>query len=183
MFTTSQNGWARCIGAAVIAAALAFATPASADPTQNEGEPMMTVRDLYPLITTPHLFEARDFYARHFGFEPAFEASWFVYLTGPGTDGARGATLAFMHPDHPSRPPGPEAFGGEGMLLTIQVDDAASVYEKLEAEGAPILHPLTDEDWGQRRFMTQDPAGVMIDVVEQIAPVEGYWERYAVPGG
>lgn len=29
----------------------------------------MKVRDLYPLITTPALFEARDFHVRHFGSE------------------------------------------------------------------------------------------------------------------
>ena len=121
------------------------------------------------------------FYVRHFGFDVLFEAGWFVYLSGPGGDGVRGATLALMHPDHPSRPPGPEAFDGRGMILTIEVADAAGVYARLRDGGAPIVHPLTDEDWGQRRFMTRDPAGVLIDVVEQTEPAPGYWERYPVP--
>ena len=50
---------------------------------------------------------------------------------------------------------------------------------RLEASGAPITHPLSAEPWGQKRFMTRDPAGLTIDVVEQIAPAEGFWERYA----
>jgi uncharacterized glyoxalase superfamily protein PhnB len=144
---------------------------------------LMKVRDLYPLVTTPALFEARDFYVRHFGFEVAFEASWFVYLSGPGEAGARGATLAFMHPDHPSNPPGPETFGGLGMIITIEVADARAAFEALRAQGAPVIHPLTDEDWGQRRFMTRDPAGLLIDVVEQTAPEPGFWERYPAPAG
>ncbi|WBU60093.1 hypothetical protein [Paracoccus albus] len=61
----------------------------------------------------PPTLEPRDFYAKHFGFEPAFETSLFFYLTGLG---AR-ATLVFMHVDDASLPPGPEAFGGEAMLL------------------------------------------------------------------
>ncbi|EKF17490.1 VOC family protein [Nitratireductor pacificus] len=140
----------------------------------------MKVRDLYPLVTTPALTETRDFYVTHFGFQVAFEASWFIYLVGPGEAGNRGATLAFMHPDHPSNPPGPENFNGQGMILTVEVGDAASMFERFKANGAPIVHPLTDEAWGQRRFMTRDPAGVLVDVVEQIQPAEGFWDQYMV---
>lgn len=146
----------------------------------NQGVLEMKARDLYPLITTPALREVRDFYVTHFDFEVAFEASWFVYLIGPGEDGTRGATLAFMHPDHPSSPPGPETFNGLGMILTVETSDAASVFERLEGGGAPIVHPLTDEAWGQRRFMTRDPAGVLVDVVEQIEPAAGFWNQYVV---
>ena len=141
----------------------------------------MPIRDLYPLITTPELLAARDFYVRHFDFTVLFAASWFVYLSAPGEPGTRGGTLTFMHPDHPSRPPGPEPFGGQGMVLTIEVSDAAALHDRLVRDGAPIIHPLTDEDWGQRRFMTRDPAGVLVDVVQQIEPKPGYWDRYAVP--
>ncbi len=144
--------------------------------------PAVRVRDLYPLVTTHAMTAARDFHVRHFGFEVQFEADWFVYLSGPADGESRGATLAFMTPDHPSRPPGPETFDGRGMILTLEVADAAALYRKLRDEGAPILHPLTDEPWGQRRFMTRDPAGVRVDVVEQIPPQPGYWERYGVPG-
>ena len=146
----------------------------------NYGVPTMKIRDLYPLITTPALAEARDFYVTHFDFQVAFEATWFVYLTGSGEDGTRGATLAFMHPDHPSNPPGPETFNGLGMILTVETSDAAALFERLQRGGAPIVHLLTDEDWGQRRFMTRDPAGVLVDVVEQIEPAAGFWDQYVV---
>lgn len=138
----------------------------------------MKVRDLYPLITTPALAETRDFYVGHFGFQVAFEASWFLYLVGPAEEGARGATVAFMHPDHPSNPPGPESFNGLGMILTVEVSDAAAVLEQLEKSDAPIVYQLTDEKWGQRRFMTRDPAGVLVDVVQQIEPAAGFWDQY-----
>lgn len=150
--------------------------------TNPTEEKPMRVRDLYPLITTPALFEARDFYRKHFGFTVLFEASWFVYLSGGADGDSRGATIAFMHPGHPSSPPGPEVFDGRGMIVTIEVADAAAVFTKLSGDGAPIIHPLTDEDFGQRRFVTRDPAGVLVDVVEQTTPKDGYWERYAAPG-
>lgn len=163
---------------------LAFASTTAAafgQAPKHPGALPMKVRDLYPLITTPALAKVRDFYVDHFGFQVAFQATWFLYLVGPGEEGTRGATLAFMHPDHPSNPPGPESFNGLGMILTVEVSDAASVFERLERGGAPVVHPLTNEAWGQRRFMTRDPAGVLVDVVEQIAPADGYWDQYMIP--
>ena len=131
--------------------------------------------DAYPIIVTDKLYECRDFYVRFFGLTVGFEASWFVYLTA--TDGGR-ATVAFMHPGHPSAPPGPEPFGGTGMCLEFQVEDAAAAHAAFVREGAPIRYPLRDEPFGQRRFGLFDPAGVWIDVVEQIEPAAGFWERY-----
>lgn len=177
---------ARLLATLVAGTMLAFAAPATSafasDAAAPQEEHAMKVRDLYPLITTPALFEARDFYVTHFGFDVLFEASWFVYLSGPADGETRGATLAFMHPDHPSNPPGPESFDGPGMILTVEVADAAAFHDRLVANGAPIVHPLTDEAWGQRRFMTRDPAGVLVDVVQQTEPAPGFWERYPAPG-
>src|SRR5712692_6342386 len=114
----------------------------------------MRLRSFYPIVVTEHLTTCRDFYRRWFGLEVVFEASWFVLLsageTGP-------ANLAFMHPGHPSAPPGPAR------------------------EGAPITLSLRDEPFGQRRFGLSDPAGVWIDVVEQIEPAPGWWDQYLVP--
>jgi catechol 2,3-dioxygenase-like lactoylglutathione lyase family enzyme len=142
----------------------------------------MRVRDLYPLITTPALFAVRDFYVRYFGFAVIFEASWCVYLAGEADGETRGAAIAFLHPDHPSSPPGPEPFDGRGVTVTIEVADARVAYAVLTQSDAPIVHPLTDEEWGQRRFTTKDPAGVLVDVVEQREPAPGYWEQFPPPG-
>lgn len=135
----------------------------------------MRLADFYPLVMTENLAAARDFYVRWFDFTPAFEADWCVYLRSPGEPGF---ALMFIHPDHPSRPPGREVHSGEGLILTMQVEDAAEAFSAMTAKGLPILHGLADEPWGQRRFLTRDPAGVWVDVVEQIAPAEGFWERH-----
>jgi catechol 2,3-dioxygenase-like lactoylglutathione lyase family enzyme len=119
----------------------------------------------------------RDFYVRWFGFQVVFEASWFVYLaTAPSSP--RAASLAFMSPDHPSAPPGPETFDGRGVFFTFQVDDAAAELARLESGGLAIAYPLRDEPWGQRRFAVRDPAGSWIDVIQQIDPAPGFWDPY-----
>ena len=60
--------------------------------------------DRYPIIVSEQFAACRDFWARHLGFAVVFENDWFVYMQ------ADGASIAFMSPDHPSYPPGPEAY-------------------------------------------------------------------------
>jgi uncharacterized glyoxalase superfamily protein PhnB len=138
----------------------------------------MQLQAAYPVVVTDKLAECREFYTRRLGFQVVFEASWFVYVTSGG-DHPYG--IAFMAPDHPSQPPGPEAFGGEGMFLTLQVEDAAMEFERLTTAGVSIAYPLKDEPWGQRRFGLFDPAGMWVDVVQQIEPKPGFWDSYMQP--
>ncbi|ESQ76029.1 VOC family protein [Asticcacaulis sp. AC402] len=127
--------------------------------------------DRYPIIVTPKLFACRDFWRDTLDFEVVFEASWFVLLQAE--EGS--VTLAFMHPDHPSAPPGPEPFSGKGMCFELQVEDATSALAAFK--GTPE-YPLTREPFGQLRFGFHDPSGLWVDVVEQVAPTESFWDRY-----
>jgi len=136
------------------------------------------IKDLYSIIVTDKRVECRDFYRRWFGFQVVFEASWFVYLAATG-DHPFG--LAFMDPDHPSQPPGRDAFSGRGLLLTLQVADAAAEFERVERAGVAIAYPLHDEPWGQRRFAVRDPAGTWVDVIQPIDPAPGFWDPYIEP--
>ena len=131
--------------------------------------------DSYPVFVAESPAKCRDFYCKYFGFVTVFEASWFVMLNAGGE---RPVSLAFMHPDHPSSPPSPAAFRGDGALFTLQVEDATAAYEKVTGLGLQCDLPLRDEPWGQRRFGVIDPAGVWVDVVEQIEPEEGWWDPY-----
>lgn len=85
-----------------------------------------------------------------------------------------------MHPEHPSAPPGPEPFNGKGMCLEFQVENARDEYERFIREGVKITLVLTDEPFGQRRFGLFDPAGVWIDLVQQIEPAIGFWDKYMI---
>ncbi|MDO9432255.1 MAG: VOC family protein [Phenylobacterium sp.] len=128
--------------------------------------------DRYPIIVTPKLAECRDFWTAHLGFAVAFEADWFILLQ------ADGATLAFMSPQHSSAPPGPEVFSGQGMCFELQVDDAAAAFETFKAAGLRADYDLTREAFGQLRFGFFDPSGLWVDVVEQVEPAAGFWDRY-----
>jgi len=129
----------------------------------------------YPILVTDQLRDCRDFYRRWFGFEVSFEASWFVLLQS----GSTGPTmLAFMHTEHPSSPPSPAPYNGNGAFVTFQVADAEAEYRRVVEAGLVCDLPLTDEPWGQRRFGVIDPAGMWVDVVEQVEPASGWWDSY-----
>ena len=134
----------------------------------------MKIQAAYPLITTMNLQATRDFYVEHFGLEVIFEASWVVMLGRSAGE----ISLGFIASNHPTHPPGSEVFNGRGMIVTIQVDDAAKACAKLRRKGVPITYDLHDEPWGQRRFTTLDPSGIIVDVVEQTEPAKGYWDKY-----
>ncbi|RYX80266.1 glyoxalase [bacterium] len=134
----------------------------------------MVIQDFYPIIVTDKLLQCRDFYVSWFGLEVGFESSWFIWLR------KEGVSLAFMHPEHPSTPPGPESFSGKGMCLEFQVEDANAEYKRFIEAGLPVTYHLKDEPFGQRRFGLHDPAGVWIDIVEQIDPDAGWWDKYMI---
>ena len=77
-----------------------------------------------------------------------------------------------MHPERPSNPTRAESFNGLGMNLTIEMSDTRAVYERFKAAPALIAYPLADEDWGQRRFMVRDPAGVLVCLSKRHRPTE-----------
>lgn len=135
----------------------------------------MKLQDMYPIVVTNSLHQCRDFYCHWFGFQVVFEASWFVYLISADE---QPKSIAFMSSDHPSHPPGADSFTGKGLFLTFQVEDATAEFDRLQQAGLVLAYPLHDEPWGQRRFGLLDPAGLWIDIVQQIEPDPGYWDPY-----
>ncbi len=134
----------------------------------------MKFLDRYPIIVTPNKNACRDFWTKHLGFEVVFDSTWFTLVAAD--EGS--ATLAFMTPDHPSAPPSADAFSGKGMCFELQVDSADDAFAQATQRGLPITYPLTSEAFGQRRFGFFDPSGLWVDVVEQIEPEVGFWDKY-----
>ena len=56
-------------------------------------------------------------------------------------------------------------FAGQGMYLTIEVDDVDKIYNDLKKKGVVIEIDIRNEPWGDRHFAIQDPNGIGIDLV------------------
>jgi uncharacterized glyoxalase superfamily protein PhnB len=130
---------------------------------------------MYTVFVTRDIEASKAFYVKWFHYSIVFESSWFILLSSPGD---QPAMIAFIHEVHPSSPPSPKPFSGDGAFLTLDVKDADAVYHQLKEAGAIFKYDLKQEPWGQLRFALTDPNGLWIDVVEQTDPHPGWWDQY-----
>lgn len=114
-------------------------------------------------IITSKLAETKAFYTETLGFGVTFENEFYLLLHTPGG----GSEISFLLPGHPSQQPlFQQAFPGQGIYLTIEVDDVDSLYNELKKKGVAIQIDLRDEPWGDRHFAISDPNGIGIDLVK-----------------
>lgn len=86
--------------------------------------------------------------------------------------------LAILAHDHPTIPAGRRSLPS-GVLLNLEVDDVDAVHERLTRElGLEPLLPLRDEDFGQRHCIFKAPDGVLLDVIQPIAPSAAFAKAY-----
>jgi uncharacterized glyoxalase superfamily protein PhnB len=82
-----------------------------------------------------------------------------------------------MTTEHESLPGGAQT-PAAGVLLSFEVTDASAEHARFVTLGADFVHGLKDEAWGQRHFMVRGPDGVLVDVIEKIAPADEYAAAY-----
>lgn len=125
----------------------------------------MNVRAIYPVLMTDRLEESRSFYAALLDLDLAFDSDWFAQLISAGSDQAQ---MGLVAGDHDSIPAGFRDRPGPGFLVTIEVEDIETVYERAVSQEVQVELPLRDEEWGQRHFIVRDPNGIAVDVVKVI---------------
>ena len=135
----------------------------------------MKCQQYYPVLIADHVAETAAFYVRHFAFKPLFTADWYVHLQ---SSESRRVNLAILQTAHPTVSALTTRSTG-AMLLNFEVDDVDACHARLQAEGAPIVQALRDEDFGQRHFVVADPNGVLIDVIKPIPPSPEFAAAYA----
>lgn len=63
-----------------------------------------------------------------------------------------------------------DATAPENPLLTVKVDDVDEAYADAQRRGYDIVHPLTTEPWGIRRFFVRAPGGTVINIAQHHEP-------------
>lgn len=122
------------------------------------------MKKLYPITITDKLKECKVFYQQIFDFEIVFEADWYIHLLHKDS----GIEIALMLPNLDNQPSKLHSeYSGNGIVYSFEVNDAKADYEKIKSKTDAIFYELTTEEWGQTHFMLADPAGVVIDVVQQ----------------
>lgn len=134
------------------------------------------MNSLFPDICSDVLQESKKFYMSLFDFSPVFEIEWYIQLQSP-TD--KNLQLAFVKRNHPSVP---EAYRQtpQGVVISIELENVDPVYQKAGKLGYKMVLPLRDEVWGQRHFMTVDPNGLLVDVIQMIEPAPQFLQEHGL---
>jgi catechol 2,3-dioxygenase-like lactoylglutathione lyase family enzyme len=111
-------------------------------------------------ICSDQLTASRDFYVELLGFKVNYDSDWYVQLRCPDN-----AELEFGIISRKSElVPAQFQTLPTGMYVTFVVPDVDAVYAKAKSLGLKIIQEPRNEFYGQRRFLTTDPNGCLIDI-------------------
>ena len=130
----------------------------------------------YPVLMTDRVADTARYYEQHFRFTRLFDSDWYVHLQSLEDTGVN---LAILDGDHATVPEAARGGRAAGVLLNFEVEDASAEYQRVLDQGLDVQLTLRDEAFGQRHFMVKDPNGVLIDVIQPIAPDETFLAQYA----
>lgn len=104
-------------------------------------------------LHTDDIQSAREFF-RFLGLtEETMNQGWVARFTSPDS----GACVQVVTRD---------ATAPEDSVMTIKVDDVDAAYQEAQQRGYEIVHPITDEPWGIRRFFVRSPDRQVINVAQ-----------------
>ena len=113
----------------------------------------MRATHIFPNLTVSDIEEAKDFYTGFLGLSTEeFNLGWVARFTSPET----GVSVQLVTKD---------ATSPEDSQLSVATPDVDAAYDDAQRLGYEIVHPLTTEPWGVRRFFVRDPHGVVVNVV------------------
>ena len=113
----------------------------------------MRVRRVVPDFHSPDPVASGSFYSKVLGLELVMDLGWIVTFAAPGNPAAQ---ISVMREDA-SASVRPDA--------SIEVDDVDAAHAAAQELGCEIVHPLTDEPWGVRRFFVRDPSGKVLNIL------------------
>jgi catechol 2,3-dioxygenase-like lactoylglutathione lyase family enzyme len=115
----------------------------------------MTVRRVMPVLTVSELDATVVAYKRILGLREVMNHGWIVTLA----DDEHRHQLSLMTKDA-TAPVNPS--------VSVEVDDVDAAYRAAVDAGLQIVHPLSDEEWGVRRFFFADPSGNVVNVLSHL---------------
>jgi len=96
---------------------------------------------------------AKNFYTDYLGLSTEeFNMGWVARYTSPDTS----VNVQLMTRD---------AVAPENPVISVLTEDVDGAYAQAQELGYEIVHPLTTEPWGVRRFFVRAPDGTVINII------------------
>jgi uncharacterized glyoxalase superfamily protein PhnB len=104
-------------------------------------------------LTVADLAATQDFYGEYLGLDrQEMGLDWVTRYVAPS-----GASLQVLTHD---------AGGPVAPVISVAVEDVDAAHEEAVRRGLEIVHPLTTESWGVRRFFVRDPDGHVLNILQ-----------------
>ena len=116
----------------------------------------IAIRRIVPNIYSSDLEASKRFYSTFLGMTLAMDMGWILTFVSPANNTAQ--ISVFENPDKE------QAVNSAG-FISIEVADVDTIHAQAKEQGIEITYPLTDENWGVRRFFVKDPNGVTINLL------------------
>ena len=113
----------------------------------------MEIRRIVPNHNVDDASTGHDFYEEFLGLRKQFDLGWVASFRSP-TNPSVQVSLVSGDPTAP-----------ESSVMTVAVADVDAAHADARRRGYEIVHSLTHEPWGVRRFLVRDPHGVVVNVV------------------
>jgi catechol 2,3-dioxygenase-like lactoylglutathione lyase family enzyme len=113
----------------------------------------MSVRRIVPDLQAQEPRASREFYVDVLGLEVAMDLGWIVTFAAPGSPATQ---ISVVRRD---------ASASVQADVSIEVDDVDAVHAVAQRLGYEVVHPLTDEPWGVRRFFVREPTGKVLNIL------------------
>lgn len=114
----------------------------------------MRVSAVFANLSVSDIETARGFYTDYLGLnEEAFNLGWVARFQTP--DGKAHVQLVTRDVTSPV----------DSVISVAVGDDVDEAHAEAQRRGYEIVHPLTEEPWGIRRFLVRAPDGNVINVV------------------
>ncbi|WIM86806.1 VOC family protein [Candidatus Mycobacterium wuenschmannii] len=113
----------------------------------------MRATNVFANLHVADIDSARSFYTGYLGLpKEEFNLGWVARFSSP--DAA--ARLQLVTGD---------LTASEDSVISVSTDDIDAAYAEAQELGYEIVHPLTEEAWGMRRFFVRAPDGNVVNIV------------------
>jgi predicted enzyme related to lactoylglutathione lyase len=113
----------------------------------------MQVNRIIADLHVANIDEAKSFYTEFLGLSTeSFNMGWVARFVSPDAE----TVVQLITGDQTAR---------SEPVLSVLTDDLDGAYAEAQRRGYEIVHPLTTEPWGVRRFFVRAPDGNILNVV------------------
>ena len=113
----------------------------------------MELHRIVPNLNVADAATGHDFYEEFLGLEKQFDLGWVASFRSPTNPSIQVSLVAG------------DPTAAEPSAMSVAVPDVDAAYAEAQRRGYEIVHPLTHEPWGVRRFFVRDPHGVVVNIV------------------